>query len=478
MELTETPDSEDVVIALDAIKGEIESGGNGRSGALRLKGAVQDRLIHLDADRGRLRFTDDRGEQVVLGDGELSLGGGGADGELNFRNADGDLRARIGAGNDLLDLIGRVGKPVLTVDDDATLTLGGGGDDGDIFVLDRMGETVVHVDGETGNVHVGGNGHDGDVFVNNASGESTVSIHGQSGNISAGGSGSDGDLRLKESSGCTTIHLDGRYGNATLGGCGQDGDVMLDDADGNTTIHLNAQYGNARLGGHGQDGDLYLDTGDGDRTIHLNAQYGNLTLGGHGQDGDVMLNDENGDRTVHLNAQYGNLTLGDHGQDGDIFLKDGDGTTRIHLDAQTGDIKLSGADCAEAFDVTPDVAVDPGTVLVTADGFLEPSTRAYDSRVAGVVSGAGAYRPGIRLDSAEDGDETGRAPVALVGKVVCKVDADPEPIEVGDMLTTADTPGHAMKATDRDRAFGAIIGKALEPRAEGTGEIPILVALQ
>lgn len=478
MELTESEDSDDVVIALDAIKGEIASGGNGRSGALTLKGAVQDRLINLDADRGRLRFADDRGEQVSLGDGELSLGGGGTDGKLHFRNAEGDLRARIGAGNDLLDLIGRVGKPILTVNDDATLTLGGGGDDGDIFILDRMGETVVHVDGETGNVHVGGNGHDGDVYVNNSSGESTVSIHGQSGNISAGGSGSDGDLRLKESSGCTTIHLDGRYGNATLGGCGQDGDVMLDDGDGNTTIHLNAQYGNARLGGHGQDGDLYLDNADGDRTVHINAEHGNLTLGGHGSDGDVMLRTEDGDETVHLNAQYGNLTLGDHGQDGDVFLKDGNGTTRIHLDAATGDIKLSGADCAEAFDVTQDVAVDPGTVLVTADGFLEPSARAYDSRVAGVVSGAGAYRPGIRLDSAEDGDETGRAPVALVGKVFCKVDAGPAPIEVGDMLTTSDTPGHAMTATDRDRAFGAIIGKALEPHAEGTGEIPILVALQ
>ena len=478
MELTESEDSEEIVISLDAINGEIASGGNGRSGALTLKGAVQDRLINLDADRGRLRFTDDRGEQVTLGDGELSLGGGGADGKLNFRTADGDLRARIGVGHDILDLIGRVGKPILTVNDDATLSLGGGGDDGDLFVLDRMGETVVHIDGETGNVHVGGNGHDGDVYVNNANGESTVSIHGASGNISAGGSGSDGDLRLNESSGCTTIHLDGRYGNATLGGCGQDGDVMLDDGDGNTTIHLNAQYGNARLGGHGQDGDLYLDNADGDRTVHINAEHGNLTLGGHGSDGDVMLETEDGDRTVHLNAQYGNLTLGGHGQDGDIFLDDGNGTRRIHLDAQSGDIKLSGADCAEAFDVSQDVAVDPGTVLVMADSFLEPSTRAYDSRVAGVVSGAGEYRPGIRLDSAEDGDETGRAPVALVGKVVCKVDASEAPIEVGDMLTTADLPGHAMTATDRNRAFGAIIGKALESHAEGTGEIPILVALQ
>jgi len=219
-----------------------------------------------------------------------------------------------------------------------------------------------------------------------------------------------------------------------------------------------------------------LENGDGDRTIHLDAGYGNATLGGNGQDGDVVLENGDGDQTIHLDAQYGNLTLGGNGQDGDIVMRDGSGTQRIHLDSDTGDIKLSGADCAEAFDVSEDVDVDPGTVLVTGDEFLEPCDAAYDRRVAGVVSGAGDYRPGIRLD--ENGQETGRAPVALVGKVVCKVDASDASIAVGDPLTTSETPGHAMVATDRERAFGAVIGKALEAHTEGRGEIPILVALQ
>ena len=47
----------------------------------------------------------------------------------------------------------------------------------------------------------------------------------------------------------------------------------------------------------------------------------------------------------------------------------------------------------------------------------------------------------------------------LVGKVFCKVDGA---IDVGDLLTTSQTPGHAMKATDPQRAFGAVIGKALK----------------
>jgi hypothetical protein len=46
------------------------------------------------------------------------------------------------------------------------------------------------------------------------------------------------------------------------------------------------------------------------------------------------------------------------------------------------------------------------------------------------------------------------------------------------LLITSPIPGHAMKAADPLRAFGAVIGKALAPMLEGQGLIPILVALQ
>jgi len=45
-------------------------------------------------------------------------------------------------------------------------------------------------------------------------------------------------------------------------------------------------------------------------------------------------------------------------------------------------------------------------------------------------------------------------------------------------LTTSDTPGYAMKATDPLRAFGAVVGKALRPLSEGQGMIPVLAASQ
>jgi hypothetical protein len=143
----------------------------------------------------------------------------------------------------------------------------------------------------------------------------------------------------------------------------------------------------------------------------------------------------------------------------------------------TGDVTLTGADFAEEFDVTATAEAEPGTVMVLDEhGTLQPSQQAYDKRVAGVISGAGTYKPGIVLDKQQSVEN--RMPVALVGKVYCRVDALYASIEVGDLLTTSLTPGHAMKASDPLSAFGAVIGKALRPLKEGQGLIPILIALQ
>jgi hypothetical protein len=103
------------------------------------------------------------------------------------------------------------------------------------------------------------------------------------------------------------------------------------------------------------------------------------------------------------------------------------------------------------------------------------SCEAYDRRVAGVVSGAGTYRPGLILDRRTDST---RRPLALTGKVWCRVDADWGPVDIGDLLTTSPTPGHAMRANDPVRAFGAVIGKALGNLASGQALMPVLVALQ
>jgi hypothetical protein len=162
---------------------------------------------------------------------------------------------------------------------------------------------------------------------------------------------------------------------------------------------------------------------------------------------------------------------------GNIVINEGDVILNKGSVYVKGDVVLSNADCAEDFRVSGAKSVEPGTVMVLdGEGAVSESAASYDKRVAGVVSGAGTYKPGLILD--RQAGEPGRVPLALMGKVYCKVDAQYGPVSVGDLLTTSPTPGHAMKAKDTDKAFGAVIGKALRPITAGQGLIPILIALQ
>jgi hypothetical protein len=167
--------------------------------------------------------------------------------------------------------------------------------------------------------------------------------------------------------------------------------------------------------------------------------------------------------------------IGVHGKGGKLAgFFEGDVNVTGTLTAK--DLSCRNADLAEDFDICSGQQVEPGTVMVLVeDGTLQPSQCEYDKRVAGVVSGAGGYKPALTMDKQQS---EGRLPVALMGKVYCQVDADHAPVEIGDLLTTAAIPGHAMKATDPSKAFGAVIGKALRPLRRGRGLIPILAALQ
>jgi hypothetical protein len=192
--------------------------------------------------------------------------------------------------------------------------------------------------------------------------------------------------------------------------------------------------------------------------------------------GTVAVRDTSKD-TIHMEGRTADFFLGGAGQAGTIVLRDGTGKDTIHVDGKSGDIQLLNADFAEDFDISGSEDIEPGTVMsFDQEGNLRQSQEAYDKKVAGVLSGAGNYKPGIVLDRNES--QQRRKPLALVGKVYCKVDARCSPIEVGDLLTSSPTPGHAMKADDHVKAFGAVIGKALTPLGTGQGLIRILVALR
>ena len=147
-----------------------------------------------------------------------------------------------------------------------------------------------------------------------------------------------------------------------------------------------------------------------------------------------------------------------------------------------GDVKVTGdvllvnsltGDIAEDFDVSDELTgLEPGAVLmIDADGRLRPCKSGYDTRVAGVVSGAGALKPAVVLQRVSS--PIPRLPIALIGKAYCKADSRFGRISAGSFLTTSPTPGHAMKVTNRSKAIGAIIGKALGSLDEGQGLIPI-----
>ena len=173
----------------------------------------------------------------------------------------------------------------------------------------------------------------------------------------------------------------------------------------------------------------------------------------------------------------GNVTVtGNHECGGDFtvarnFIVNGSlaGTLKI---AAGGDIQF--ADCAEDFEVAELADAGPGTLMaLNEDGLAVPCTQEYDTRVVGIVSGAGTFRPGIILGRTES--EAPAVPLALIGKAFCKVDADYGAICIGDLLTSSPTDGHAMVAADRSRALGAIIGKALRSLSSGRGIVPVLI---
>jgi hypothetical protein len=152
---------------------------------------------------------------------------------------------------------------------------------------------------------------------------------------------------------------------------------------------------------------------------------------------------------------------------------DVNGNARVCVLTITG-----GCDLAEPFELSHK-DIPKGSVVVIDEenpGRLKLSDRAYDTRVAGIVSGANGIQPGLTLSHQSLGDSGQN--VALSGRVYVQADASTAPIKPGDLLTTSDLPGHAMKVTDHGQAQGAILGKAMTGLKEGRGMVLVLVSLQ
>lgn len=137
-----------------------------------------------------------------------------------------------------------------------------------------------------------------------------------------------------------------------------------------------------------------------------------------------------------------------------------------------------GADLAEPFQMSQAEIAKGSLVIIDEDnpGKLKQSAQAYDTRVAGIISGANGVNAGITLQ--QEGLLEGGQNVALSGRVYALADASSGAIKPGDLLTSSATPGHVMRVSDHARGHGAIVGKAMSALNDGKGMVLVLVSLQ
>lgn len=207
------------------------------------------------------------------------------------------------------------------------------------------------------------------------------------------------------------------------------------------------------------------NTGGWGRVVRLRSSSSDSTV-------PVMRVEGSNGSTVALSAQA----------NGTVGVGTGSPDASYKLDV-VGNVRVSGNIAAKYQDVAEWVetsqALPAATVVVlhaNRSNHVVASSRAYDTRVAGVISS----QPGLILGERAEN----KVLVATTGRVKIKVDATRGAIRVGDLLVTSNKEGLAMKSRPisvggaRIHRPGTIIGKALEPLANGRGEILVLLSLQ
>lgn len=180
-------------------------------------------------------------------------------------------------------------------------------------------------------------------------------------------------------------------------------------------------------------------------------------------------------------------------------------TDEANLELDNG-VTTDAFDFAEAFrPVAHEVDMEPGDVVALATGgankeHVELTTQAGQSMLLGVVSTKPAFTCGMGISAVQDsdadlsalqqqlfdsGDHKGVAavgemlearmkqewkPIAMLGRVPCKVDTQFGVIKAGDRVTSSPTKGHAMKQTGPGMSLGIAMEDANQP-----GKIMVLV---
>ena len=458
----------------------VTAGGNGKNGKVSTLGADDQPVVELTAtDSDSVVEAGQTGRPA-----RLSLYDTNHKETIRATAADGRLIAGGNGVNSRITALGKDSNPVvelIATDNAAVIGAGQTGHPGRISLYDTNAKETVRLTASDGKLSTGGNGVNSRITARGKDNQPVVELIATdtAAIIGAGQKGRPARVSLYDKNQHETIRITASDGKIVAGGGGVNSRITARGSDGQPVAELIASSTEAIVGA-GQKGrpariSLY-DTNQ-KETVRVTASNGRLAMGGGGVNSRITARGKDGQPCVELIATDGESIIGagQKGRPARISLYDTNQKETIRLDAAAGDLILFNADIAEEFDV--DGAADPGSVVVLEDdGVVRCSAEPYDTRVVGVVSGAGTFRPAIVLDRRES--DRPRRPVAVMGKVGCLVDATQTPVRVGDLLTTGSRPGHAIRASDRDRAFGAVLGKALRSLEGGIAIIPVLVTLR
>jgi len=506
----------------DGLTIDIDSDNGGR-GLLSVWNGAGNEAVRLSASSsgGEMRMYNTSGQQSFYIDGDQS---GGA--YLEMENAAGldavELRGEGNAGGGQIEVFNRNGKRTFQLWGDKEID----GTAANLRLFDSAGSVAtIELDGQEaggGLVRASNPANSGEAVLEGSGlgGGGQVRVRATDGTISGRligeGNGSGGQVLLTNDGGTTTIDMRGDDGfdddsstitlsNANSTTVEIDG---LESSGGLVRVSSYSTDASAVLSGDGLNngGEVSLHNSVGTRTVSIYGDESDaggayfyyqdgttpgieLDVEGWSSEAAISLYNQNGFDTVRIAA--------DEASDGgDIRLLNADGVETCQLDANysgTGESRLrvhvveilGGADLSEQFDIRPaaddaSLAAEPGMV-VSIDpehiGELVVSTTPYDKTVAGIVSGAGGVKPGLLMgqrDTAADGKHA----VALTGRVWVQATTSNGAINPGDLLTTSQTRGHAMRVSDHRAAQGAIIGKAMSRLEQGDGLVLVLVSLQ
>jgi hypothetical protein len=403
----------------------------------------------------------------------ISAGKSGKEGDIILKGSNGRTNVQLGTyvvGKDN-NIVTLSGIKVFAPNDQEIIKLLTSNKLGYFAVDDGSGDPSLEFMGEKGTLSIGSHINNGKVIVKDGKLREIIKLDGTGGGV----------ITVRNSQQKEIIRFDSTGGESL----GHDEILIRDPLNRRVLAFDNNSFDGRTaglfIGAHTSDG------GGKPGIIALRDHKGKDSIFLDGPNGDVYVKDDAGRNAFAFisdafDANIAGLWIGASrdelgGKPGIIALRDQNGTDSIFIDGVKGDIVLNNADCAEEFDVSESASTEPGDVLVIdKEGTLRKSTEAYDKKVAGVISGADGLNPAIILNKKHL--RPNRMPVAMFGKVSCKVDANYAEIELGDMLTTSPTPGYAMKAIDTSKAFGSVIGKALRGLKSGKSLIPILMALQ